>query len=518
MEFVKFDSMLEWLAVPAAVLDDEFNVRSANSEFRTLSGQGVGGETFLNILNLFDFGHQEKVNPGAEQLITKLNNGQLYHFNLTSKRLQNENGQDRYLLTLSNVSKYKSQEQMFEVLLRHNDNLLREHQEKEKQALTLLNLELTQKAQELEKIFEASSALMGIVEVSEKGIRQILQNSLSSELFGAQTRSTEKLYQELGVSDEECQLWKERYLACKSANRPLEFANYNKETKKHLSTTVNFVGNSSNGCPRFIYISHDITPLKLAEKAREKHLAQMAVNTKMAALGEMASSVAHEICNPITIIKGYADLLEKRVNKSEVEQRELLPLTGAIREACVRVAAIVEGLQYFSGGGPELKIEELNLRKLTELSLRWNLKELVEAGVSVDFADIDPILSIHCKSVQFSQILSNMVHNSIFAMKASQHKKIEIKAWERANQTILTFKDSGPGIVSEHQSKIFNPFFTTKGIGQGTGMGLSICKGFMESLGGEIKLQSTHSGTTFELVFPKHVSAILSSTVRNKTA
>jgi len=267
--------------------------------------------------------------------------------------------------------------------------------------------------------------------------------------------------------------------------------------KVSVFLTISALLDANGKLSGFMGIARDISEEIALESQITVERARSAQNAKLASLGEMSAGVAHEINNPLSIIVGTIPLL----GKFKDDPVKFAGKLGAIARAADRIERIVRGLKKFS------RSSEGNVHK-SEL-----LKDLVnEALVLVDAksrrhltpitADVADELRIICDAVEIEQVLINLINNGIDAAKSSQEKWVKIHAFAENSEVVLRVFDSGPGIQSEVSEKIFQPFFTTKPVGEGTGLGLSISKGILDLHHATIQLNHTVKNTCFEIRFP----------------
>jgi PAS domain S-box-containing protein len=234
----------------------------------------------------------------------------------------------------------------------------------------------------------------------------------------------------------------------------------------------------------------------------EIHAAQtsMIQGAKLVALGEMAAGLAHEINNPLTIIKGYADLIQMLIKKGNTDLEEVDRHIGQIRETTHRVTRIVQALRRFSREPDSLPLESHLIRDVIEDALSICGERFKSHGVRVEVVgDLpEPVL---CNGVALSQVLLNLFNNSLHAVKDLPVRWVQVRVDGVPGRVQLSVIDSGPGIEEPIRSKVFLPFFTTKPPGEGTGLGLSVSKGIVESFGGTITL-ADGSHTRFDLMLP----------------
>lgn len=238
--------------------------------------------------------------------------------------------------------------------------------------------------------------------------------------------------------------------------------------------------------------------MKLQQKLRQSH--------KMEAIGTLAGGIAHDINNILSVIIGNVELAIYDTN----EINPLFKNLDAIRTSSLNAKNIVRQLLSFSRQTDEEKIT-LNLNMLVKESLIL-LRTSIPSSISIktDLTSEDSF--INANSTQIHQVLLNLCSNAAHAMEAkgglleiatrvvaisdSDSGKVE-------ERIMLSVKDQGHGMVPEIIEKIFDPYFTTKTIGKGTGMGLSVVHGIIQNHGGNISVSSSpENGTTFEILFP----------------
>jgi PAS domain S-box-containing protein len=272
-----------------------------------------------------------------------------------------------------------------------------------------------------------------------------------------------------------------------------------------LGTIANYsnkVGEPSADNLRVLEWSARIAAIAIERKKaeeREKQLRQeLDVAGRLASIGEMASGIAHEINNPLTGVIGFAQLLMSRDIPDDV--REDLKV---INDEAQRVAKIVAGLLTFAHQHkPGRENVDINEIILEVLKLRSYEMQVNNIKVVPQFAPGLPQTTADGNQLQ--QVFLNIILNAEQAMvKAHGGGNLSIKT-ERVEDSIwVSLADDGPGISKENLDKIFNPFFTTRGVGQGTGLGLSICHGIITQHKGKIYAQSElGKGATFIVELP----------------
>ncbi|MBI4611136.1 MAG: PAS domain-containing protein [Candidatus Rokubacteria bacterium] len=227
---------------------------------------------------------------------------------------------------------------------------------------------------------------------------------------------------------------------------------------------------------------------------------QLVQSAKMAALGEMAGGIAHEIRNPLAITSSAAQILLKKGDDRDLRQE----CAGKIRNAANRAAAIIESLLRFSRPSAGL-VERVDINSAIEdtLGLVGHQISLQSIGIQKRLAPGLP--SVRGNKNQLQQVLMNLILNAYNAMPEGGRFTIESRLATNHHQEWIEvrFADTGSGIPEEHLSRIFDPFFTTMPVGKGTGLGLSIAYSIVQQHGGTIRAESeAGKGSTFTVTLP----------------
>jgi nitrogen fixation negative regulator NifL len=243
-------------------------------------------------------------------------------------------------------------------------------------------------------------------------------------------------------------------------------------------------------------VSTDIMDEIATQKALELERAKALHTAKLASLGEMSAGIAHEINNPLAIIAASLPLLEKyRESPQKFSEK-----VAALIKASARIGKIVHGLRKFSrsSDGTEHKLENLS-----EIVMECvTLTEPASKRASVPIRTrVEPELKLVCDAVEIEQVLVNLMSNAIDAVKNRTDRWIELRCFSEQGNYVIQVIDSGTGISSEVEAKIFQPFFTTKPVGEGTGLGLSISKGILEDHQATLSLNRNFVNTCFEIRF-----------------
>jgi len=262
--------------------------------------------------------------------------------------------------------------------------------------------------------------------------------------------------------------------------------------------------------------------------------AQLVQSEKMASLGELTAGIAHEIQNPLNFVNNFSELSNELIDEMTDEFKKGDPEEGfaiaddikqnleKITHHGKRADAIVKGMLAHSRSGKGEKVPtDLNALAEEYLKLSYHGLRAKDKSFNADFkTDFDPNLpKISVVPQDIGRVLLNLINNAFQAV----HERYQVEGSDYNPQVTITTKltasgqqliaisDNGPGIPSNIKDKIFQPFFTTKPTGQGTGLGLSLSYDIVKAHGGELKLETTEpqglsddqTGTTFTIILPK---------------
>lgn len=246
-----------------------------------------------------------------------------------------------------------------------------------------------------------------------------------------------------------------------------------------------------------------VTDLKESQDQVLEQTKKMVHSARLASLGEMAGGIAHEVNNPLAVILGHVQQLERlATEKRPIEDGYLIEKLKKIALAVERISKIIKGLRQFSQQADSEPMVPAQVSKIIEETVDMCGEKFKNHGIdfNIDCKDNGTIM---CRPVQVSQILINLLNNAFDSISEHEEKgSISLKCEKDENQIRIRIVNSGPGIPALVKVRLFQPFFTTKEVGKGTGLGLSISKGIAQEHGGDLTLLEGMDQTTFELRLP----------------
>jgi two-component system, LuxR family, sensor kinase FixL len=255
----------------------------------------------------------------------------------------------------------------------------------------------------------------------------------------------------------------------------------------------------SGGTRSFTGFVRDLTERQETQQRLHDLQAELIHMSRFTAMGEMASTLAHELNQPLTAVASYLNGCRRLLDGSESVQH--LMLRDAIDRAAgqaLRAGQIIRRLrQFVSRGESERNVE--NLAKLIEEASALALVGIKETGVRVGFAFDERVSFVLADKIQVQQVILNLMRNAIEAMQETTRRELTISTAEQPDDMVeIRVTDTGPGIAAEIVAKLFQPFVTSKP--HGMGVGLSISRTIVEAHGGTLRADpNPEGGTIFRL-------------------
>lgn len=223
---------------------------------------------------------------------------------------------------------------------------------------------------------------------------------------------------------------------------------------------------------------------------------QLQQSDKLSSIGLLAAGVAHEVNTPLTGISSYSQMLMQQMPDGDPRQL----LLEKIHRQTSRASAIVNNLLNFSRVS-DARLVPVDLNRVLDDTIQLLEAQLRNTQIEVVRAYDDQLPPALGNAAKLQQVFMNLILNARDAMPNGG--RLELATEEQIDSVLVTFRDSGGGIAPEHLAKIYDPFFTTKQIGKGTGLGLAVSYGIVQDHGGHMDVQSkVGEGTSFQITLP----------------
>lgn len=286
------------------------------------------------------------------------------------------------------------------------------------------------------------------------------------------------------VVDSRFESWKAHLEAAWARTTPQRFdglsVRANGSPARYVNATVSTLADPATGVRLGLLLLEDVTSRFTMEQ-------RLAVSERLAAVGKLCASVAHELNNPLDGILRFLNLALRVAD--DATNPKLHEYVSAARDGCMRLVHIVRALLDFSRNAPPALAEQ-TLARLIDEAVRTFEVRAAERNVSIfcryPQADVTAV-----GGVNLYQVFCNLIKNAIDAMPAGG--SLTISGEQRGGENVISFVDSGCGLPKDAE-RLFEPFFTTKPAGQGTGLGLAVCKEIVERLGGSISAGNRTDG------------------------
>jgi len=248
----------------------------------------------------------------------------------------------------------------------------------------------------------------------------------------------------------------------------------------------------------------EIQERKNTEAVLKRTRSELVHAAKLATLGQLSAGINHELNQPLSAIRSYADNSRQLLSKGRSD--EAIWNMEQISELTDRMAQVGKQLKAFSRKTSG-KLDTVPIHGAIDGALEILASTIKRNEIEISFDIMPENLEAIANQVLIQQVIVNLLSNAIHAVDSRKTKKIDIKATVDEQNVKLSVQDSGPGIASEHLSHIFDPFFTTKKSGQGLGLGLTITQRIINEMNGTIVAESTPDGALFTVTLAAVIKA-----------
>ncbi|MEN3975612.1 PAS domain S-box protein [Emcibacter sp. SYSU 3D8] len=271
-----------------------------------------------------------------------------------------------------------------------------------------------------------------------------------------------------------------------------------------VNLTVSVLRDMAGGVSYALAMIENITERKRLEEELEAHRLSIVSSARLSAIGSMAGGIAHEINNPVAIISASAENIEDMVEDDDIDVEELALNAKRIGEMCDRTSKIVNSMRHISREGEGDLMHAASIRSIVDGTLALCAERYKLHSIRLDVPVIDSSAMIVCREVQVSQVLLNLLQNAFDAVVAdAPHAWVRLDVDMLEDTVEFRVVDSGTGIGEDIKAKIMEPFFTTKPVGQGTGLGLSLSSTIAQQHGGRLEVGERDGHTCFTLVLSR---------------
>lgn len=314
-------------------------------------------------------------------------------------------------------------------------------------------------------------------------------------------------------------LYEAAYASIDTENMDLNVEDLEQAKRNGMEIHARYRVNSKNGPGRYLRVFGrplqnktertyfgvvwDETETMRRELLQKQTEAKMMASAKMFALGEMSGGVAHEINNPLTVIQARAFQLQQMAENTPIDPAKVIVAAESISKTADKIARIVRSLRSFAREGDSDVFEIVSTQNMIEELIEFTQSRSANAGIAVKMKPAAAPLEFEGRRMQIGQALLSLLNNSLEAVKDLPQKWIEFEVVDKGDQFEITVTDSGTGIPAEVAEKMFQPFFTTREVGHGMGLGLSTAMGAVKAHNGEILYDAQSPNTRFVIRLPK---------------
>ena len=256
-------------------------------------------------------------------------------------------------------------------------------------------------------------------------------------------------------------------------------------------------------------LKRKLIDLKNAYVRQKEMQNELMLRSKLSSLGTMGAGVAHEINNPLTIINSYNSMLGRFLAENKTDPKNLAKVQEKIEDAVHRISEVINQLQLLSikNSTEETKADAITIEMMLNDARPFIIDSAEREQIAYSETITHPQAMIYADSAVIKQIILSITHNAIDAMIGMETRELKLRSRAESNFVFIDIEDSGTGIPEEYQSKIYDPFFTTKTPKKGMGLGLTLVKTYIQESQGHISFTSEPGKTIFTLKFMQHYPA-----------
>lgn len=241
-----------------------------------------------------------------------------------------------------------------------------------------------------------------------------------------------------------------------------------------------------------------------SQEVEKQQVFQLAQASRLSSIGAMAGGIAHEINNPLTIIMGMIKMAIRAIDADDpnMDKKKIVQGLEKARSHTERINKIVKGIRAMSRDGANDPFIYSKVKDILEDTLNLCEARIKTNNIQLTYEIEDDGMLIQCRPVQVSQVLLNLINNSMDAVGDLPEPWISLSAITIGTNVEFRLTDAGPGIPEHIANQLMQPFFTTKGTGRGTGLGLSISQEIVKAHNGKFYLNREFKNTQFIVTFP----------------
>jgi two-component system C4-dicarboxylate transport sensor histidine kinase DctB len=249
-------------------------------------------------------------------------------------------------------------------------------------------------------------------------------------------------------------------------------------------------------------IARDIHEQKQAEEELQRYREELARTERLASLGTLSATLAHELTQPLTVIR--LSIQNSLANlKDDYSQQAIEEDLKEALDSISNAITIIERFRNFARKSTGRTISQVNLATISKKIVQLLNESARQAKVSINLQGLDKLPVIHGYERDIEQLFFTLVENSIQAADGKKSRNITISGTVKNTDIELQFSDDCGGIAPEHLDEIFEPFFTTKPAGYGTGLGLSIVQRIVSECDGHVRVENKYGqGCIFFVTLP----------------